>query len=175
MEACLQYGKNSEEAKRLAAQIETTSTELRKNKDAMSEAEQAADSFDHTLGEQKSTFQQLRENMAELNQAINAFGSAWRGVDTFITNQIRKGFKELVGLTKDIAESVVETGMQTETSFAKVSAVMQATDDDMALLRDEALKVQQGLHRCHIRSMTARRPITIWALRVGMRNNRVTH
>jgi len=146
VDACLQYGKNSEEAKRLAAQIETTSTELRKNKDAMSEAEQAADSFDHTLGEQKSTFQQLRENMAELNQAINAFGSAWRGVDTFITNQIRKGFKELVGLTKDIAESVVETGMQTEASFAKVSAVMQATDDDMALLRDKALEVQQGLH-----------------------------
>ena len=146
VDACLQYGKNSEEAKRLAAQIETTSTELRKNKDAMSDAERAADSFDHTLQEQKSTFQQLRENMAELNGAISNFSSAWKGVDNFVSNQIKKAFKELVSLTKEIAESVVETGMQTETSFAKVSAVMQATDDDMATLKQAALDVQTGLN-----------------------------
>ena len=40
---------------------------------------------------------------------------------------------------------MIETGTQTETSYAKVQAVSQATTDEMKMLRDEALEVGKVL------------------------------
>ena len=144
--ACIEFGKDSQEANQLAGQIDALSGELQENRTRLNEAEQAADSYDRTLAEQRTSFQQLMGVMAELNSAIGTFANSWKAVDSTITNLVRRGINELISATKDIAKYTVDTGMKTESSFAKVSAVMQATDDDMLMLRDAALEVQQGVN-----------------------------
>ena len=118
----IEEGKNSDSAKELSKQISDLSGELKENKDALNDADDAADSFDHSLDEldpegQADGFTVLRGALADL---------------------VANGIQYAANAIKDFAKDVVKTGMDFDSAMSEVGAISGATADDLEMLRDTA-------------------------------------
>ncbi|MCC8063676.1 MAG: phage tail tape measure protein [Clostridiales bacterium] len=117
----LEYGENSDEAQALGKEIEDLSGELKTNKDAMSEAEKAADEFDQTMDD-------TAESSMSTTEAMQAFSTL------LTTGAIAKGLQKIAEAMGDC----VETFADFEAEMSKVSALSGATGDDLEALTDIA-------------------------------------
>lgn len=122
--AVLQYGKNSDEAKKLAKEIDSLSSELQENKQKLNEADDAADEFDNSLDDMADS---IDDAGGKLDAMTVAFG-----------NLIAQGISMAIGAMKDFAASVVETGKNFDSSMSSVAALSGATGDELSMLRDTA-------------------------------------
>jgi phage-related minor tail protein len=68
--AVLMYGKNSDEAKKLARQIDTLSGDLKENKDKMHELDDAADKLDNSLEETGDSARQASEGFTVMKGVL---------------------------------------------------------------------------------------------------------
>lgn len=98
-EVVLEQGKGSREAKNLAKQIDTLSSELSENKQELKQAETAADKFDNTLDE-------LGDSAKDAGDGFTVFKGALSGI-------IANGFSGLVNGAKSAISSVA--GLEEET------------------------------------------------------------
>lgn len=121
VETALQHGENSDEAQALGKQIEDLSGELKTNKDAMAEAEKAADEFDQTMDD-------TAESSMSTTEAMQAFSTL------LTTGAIAKGLQKITEAMGDC----VETFADFESEMSKVSALSGATGDDLNALTEIA-------------------------------------
>lgn len=98
-EVVLEQGKGSREAKNLAKQIDTLSSELSENKQELKQAETAADKFDNTLDD-------LGDSAKDAGDGFTVFKGALSGI-------IANGFSGLVNGAKSAISSVA--GLEEET------------------------------------------------------------
>lgn len=123
-EAVLTYGKNSDEAKKLAKQIKDLSGELKENKDKMSDADNAADDLDESLEDVGDGADKANEGFTVLKGTLaNLAADAIRNV--------------IQGLT-DIAKEAFNVGMSFESSMSNNAALFKATDEELQKLSDTA-------------------------------------
>ena len=122
--AVLMYGKNSDEAKALASQIDTLSSELKENKDKMTELDKAADDLDNSLEDADDGARKASEGFTVL-----------KGV---LANLATKVIVETVRGVTDLAKKTLDAGMNFESGMSKVAAVSGATGDDLERLTEKA-------------------------------------
>lgn len=123
-DAVLQYGKNSQEAKDLAAQIEDLSGELAQNKNKLKQAEDAADKFDQSLVD-------VDESARKASDGFTVFKGA-------LANLISQGIERAIEGVKDLAKQTFEVGSSFESGMANVGAISGATASDLDKLTAKA-------------------------------------
>ena len=163
--AVLQYGKNSDEAKALAKQIEELSGELVDNKNRLNDADKAADEFDKTLEDTKNSadeaeggFTVLKGALANLvSQGINLVidglknlastaAEAWKefdeGADIIITKTGATGdaAKDLQNVYKNVSKQVVGSYDEMGTAVGEVNTRFGLTGDELEDLSVKFLK-----------------------------------
>lgn len=72
--AVIKYGEESDEAKRLGAEISNLSDDLKKNKDYLKSSESAADAFDNTLDETGDSAKKAEKSLDDANKEIKDTG-----------------------------------------------------------------------------------------------------
>ena len=122
--AVLMYGKNSDEAKALAKEIDSLSGELKDNKDKMSELDKAADKLDNSLEEVDDSAERAKEGFTVM-----------KGVLADLASQAIQ--KVVSGLT-DLAKKTLEVGMSFESSMSNNAALFKATDEELQKLTETA-------------------------------------
>lgn len=116
-----EQGKSSDEAKALGEQISTLSGELKKNRDKLDEAGDAANDLDKSFTDAKKG-------------GLDAFAVALGNLVTdVITGAITK--------MKQLAEQTVQVGAAFDTEMSKVAAISGATGDELTALREKAKKM----------------------------------
>ena len=120
-----EQGAASDESKELARQIDALSTELKTNRDKMTEAEKAADELDNSL---EKVGDEADNTTAG---GLSAFGVA---LGNLAANIISKAVQKL----KELVVQTTETGKAFDTSMSKVAAISGATGDELQALRDKA-------------------------------------
>lgn len=120
-----EQGATSDESKELARQIDALSTELKTNRDKMTEAEKAADELDNSL---EKVGDEADNTTAG---GLSAFGVA---LGNLAANIISKAVQKL----KELVVQTIETGKAFDTSMSKVAAISGATGDELQTLRDKA-------------------------------------
>ena len=120
----LQYGKNSQEAKDLAAQIEDLSGELAQNKNKLKQAEDAADKFDQSLVD-------VDESARKASDGFTVFKGA-------LANLVSQGISRAIEGVKDLAKQTFEVGSSFESGMANVGAISGATASDLDKLTSKA-------------------------------------
>ena len=163
--AVLQYGKNSDEAKALAKQIEELSGELADNKKTLNDADKAADEFDKSLEDAKNSadeaeggFTVLKGALANLvSQGINLVidglknlastaAEAWKefdeGADIIITKTGATGdaAKELQDVYKNVSKQVVGSYEEMGTAVGEVNTRFGLTGGELEDLSVKFLK-----------------------------------
>ena len=123
-DAVLMYGKNSQEAKDLAAQIEDLSGELAQNKSKLKQAEDAADKFDQSLVD-------VDESVRKATDGFTVFKGA-------LANLISQGIERAIEGVKDLAKQTFEVGSSFESGMANVGAISGATASDLDKLTAKA-------------------------------------
>lgn len=139
VEAYLQYGKNSDEARKLESQIKDLSGEIAGNEKAVKAASDAADEADKSLDDMGDS---AREAGGGLSTAAVAAGE-------FIGNLALDVLKEAVSALKEIGQNILETGMGFESSMSKVGAIAgEVAESDLPAITKAAEKMhlsyQQG-------------------------------
>lgn len=122
--AVLQYGKNSDEAKELAKQIENLSAELADNKKKMSDADKAADELDRSLDE-------LDDSTINVTEGFTVM----KGV---LANLVTQGIFKVIEGVKTLARETFNAGANFESSMANVAAISGATADEIDKLTSKA-------------------------------------
>jgi TP901 family phage tail tape measure protein len=122
--AVLMYGKNSDEAKALAAQIEDLSGELKDNKTKMSELDQAADDLDQSLDDVEDGAKKAGEGFTIM-----------RGV---IADLAASAIRSAVSSLTDLAKETLNVGMSFESSMSNNAALFKATGDELDRLTETA-------------------------------------
>lgn len=122
--AVLMYGKNSDEAKKLARQIDTLSGDLKENKDKMHELDDAADKLDNSLEETGDSARQASEGFTVMKGVLADLAA--RAIERTVEGVITLGKK------------TIETGMSFESSMSQVAAVSGATGSDLEALTEKA-------------------------------------
>ena len=163
--AVLQYGKNSDEAKALAKQIEELSGELVDNKNRLNDADKAADEFDKSLvnvtddaDEAGGGFTVLKGALANLvtqgiNLVIDGFknlvstaAEAWQefdeGADIIITKTGATGdaAKGLQDVYKNVSKQVVGSYDEMGTAVGEINTRFGLTGDELEDLSVKFLK-----------------------------------
>lgn len=100
----LSQGKNSDEAKNCAKEIEKLSSELQDNKEKLSEAEKAADKFDKTL----------QDTGDSANEAADGF-TVWKGV---ISGVVSNAITGLISKCAELAAKMVELTQTAVSNYA---------------------------------------------------------
>lgn len=122
--AVLQYGKNSDEAKALASQIDRLSSELKDNKTQMSELDKAADELDNSLETVNDSARQATEGFTVMKGILADLAA-------------RAITKVVQGLT-DLAKKTIEAGSSFESGMANVAAISGATGEELEALTAKA-------------------------------------
>jgi TP901 family phage tail tape measure protein len=164
-DAVLQYGKNSDEAKALAKQIEDLSGELVDNKRKLNDAEKASDEFDKSLVDTKKSaddaeggFSVLKGALANLvtqginlvidglkNLASTAYDT-WaqfdEGADIIITKTGATGdaAKELQDVYRNVSRQVVGSYDEMGTAVGEINTRFGLTGDELEGLSVKFLK-----------------------------------
>ncbi len=117
-------GKNSDEAKECATQIEDLSTELQENKDKLSDAEEAADEYDQSLDD-------LETSAGEAQDGFTTF----KGV---LSNLVANGISfaiqkcgELVSAIGDVTKSCVDNYADYEQLVGGVETLFGSSADQL--------------------------------------------
>lgn len=97
----LEQGKGSKEAKSLAKEIKSLSSETAKNKTEMKNAEAAADKFDKTLEDLDSQSQETGDGFTVLRGAVATFVG---NLASAATSSIKDGIMNLAGLAESTRE-----------------------------------------------------------------------
>ena len=122
--AVLMYGENSDEARELASQIDSLSSELRENKDKMAELDRAADELDNSLDDVDDSAEQATEGFTVM-----------KGV---LANLAADAIRKVVTGLIDLAKTTINTGMEFEASMSKVAAVSGANGTELEALTNKA-------------------------------------
>lgn len=122
--AVLQYGKNSEQAKKLASEIDKLSSELADNKKKLNDADKAADELDHSMDD-------LTDSTASVSDGFTVF----KGV---LANLVAQGISRVIQGVKDLARETFNAGATFETSMANVAAISGATATEIDMLTKKA-------------------------------------
>ena len=122
--ACLQFGKNSKEAKSFANQIQSLSRELNTNQNRLERFEDSADDLDATL--------------LDVNEAVEGSRKGFTVLKGVIADLVANGIRELVQGFKDVSKYVFSTGMDFEEAMDKVQSISGATSDEMVGLTAKA-------------------------------------
>jgi len=117
----LTHGKNSEEAKACAKEIEELSKELKENKDRLQEAEKSADEFDQSL---ENVGESSEKNGSRLSGAMKKIGAA-----------VIAAFS--IGAIVSFSTSLVNLAADAETAFAKVSTLLDNGSTNMEAYYDD--------------------------------------
>lgn len=117
----LTHGKNSEEAKACAKEIEELSNELQKNKEKLQAAEKSADDFDKSL-----------DNVADGSERTEGRLS---GVFKKIGAAVLAAFS--IGAIVTFGSQLVQLASNAETAFAKVSTLLNTASTDMTAYFDD--------------------------------------
>lgn len=128
----LMQGKNlkesrelKKESKSLAKEMESLNSDLQDNKDKLADAEKEADKFTSAL-----------EGCGEQATVVSNGGfTVFKGALADLTANAIRG---CIDACKDLAGSVVETGMNFESSLSKVQALSGASADEMEQLKQKA-------------------------------------
>jgi len=125
-------GKDSEEAKELAGQIQSLSGELRENRDKLSDAEQAADILDDSL-------EDVGDSASETtNGGLNAFAVALGNLASNVISGLIDKLKELIQQTGQV-------GMSFDSSISQVASTFGYTVDELADSTSEMSKNMDAL------------------------------
>ena len=122
--AVLMYGKNSDEAKKLASEIDSLSGELKDNKTKMSELDKAADELDNSLDQVEDGAKKAEGGFTVL-----------KGTLANLASQVIT--KVVSGLT-DLAKETLNVGMSFESSMSNNAALFKATGEDLEKLTETA-------------------------------------
>ena len=122
--AVLMYGKNSDEAKKLASQIEDLSGELKENKTKMSDLDKAADALDQSL-------EQVDEGAQKASEGFTVM----KGV---LANLASQAIQKVVSGLVDLAKETFNVGMAFEQSMSNNAALFHATGDELEKLTETA-------------------------------------
>lgn len=121
---------SEEQVRALQREIVTTESKLQKFE---REAEDAADAVDK-LGEESEDAGDAADKAAE------GFDTASIAVGSFIGGLALDVLREAVSKLKDMAASVVETGLAFSSSMSEVGAISGATGEELAMLEETARK-----------------------------------
>ena len=122
--AVLMYGENSEEAQKLATEIEDLSSELAENKSKMAEADKAADALDKSLD--------------DVGDGAEDASSGFTVMKGALANLVADGIRMAVDGLKNFATETIEVGKNFDKSMANVAALSGATGKELEMLRDKA-------------------------------------
>ncbi|MEE5993664.1 MAG: phage tail tape measure protein [Oscillospiraceae bacterium] len=125
-------GKDSEEAKNLASKIATLSGELKENRNKLSDAEQAADTFDDSLDDVSDSADEVTNGSLE---AFNvALGNLASKAITFVINKL-----------KDMVSAVKEAYQEFDTGKDNVIKATGATGEAAQELIDSYAEVAESV------------------------------
>lgn len=113
-----EQGKSSDEAKALAKEISDLSGELKKNRDKLDEAGDAANDLDKSFTEAKKG-------------GLDAFAVA---LGNLVTNVITGAISKM----KELAAETIQVGAAFDSEMSKVAAISGATGDELTALREKA-------------------------------------
>ena len=122
--AVLMYGKNSEEAEKLADEIRELSGDLAENKTKMSDLDKAADDLDQSLDKVDDSAQKAGEGFSVLKGALSILAA----------DLIRKAVDGLV----DLAKETINVGMSFESSMSNNAALFKASGSELEKLTETA-------------------------------------
>lgn len=122
--AVLMYGKNSDEAKKLASEIDSLSTELKDNKTKMSELDKAADELDNSLD--------------QVDDGARKAGEGFTIMKGVIADLASQAIQKVVGKLTDLAKETLNVGMTFESSMSNNAALFKATGDELDKLTETA-------------------------------------
>jgi len=125
-------GKDSEEAKELAGQIQSLSGELRENRDKLSDAEQAADILDDSLEDVGDSANETTTG------GLNAFAVALGNLASNVISGLIDKLKELIKQTGQV-------GMSFDSSISQVASTFGYTVDELADSTSEMSKNMDAL------------------------------
>lgn len=135
-------GRDSEEARRLAAQITALSGDLRTNEQRMNEAENAADDLDKTVenlgNDEKETDKDSKTLGETLKDALTAGASAAGDALKSLADIAASAISAAIDAAKSLASYSIEVGKNFESSMAKVAAVSGATGEELDKLTEKA-------------------------------------
>ena len=118
----VEQGKDSQAAQELAREIDDLSGELKENKDAMREADKAADELDKSLDD------------IDPEKTANGF-TVLKGA---LANLAADALRRCVDALKEFAAATLEVGRNFDSQMSKVEAISGATAEQVQLLRDKA-------------------------------------
>lgn len=122
--AVLMYGKNSDEAKALAKEIEDLSGELKDNKTKMSDLDKAADDLDQSLERVDESAKQAGEGFTVMKGVMADLAS--------------KAIQNVVSKLTDLAKETLNVGMSFESSMSNNAALFKATGAELDQLTETA-------------------------------------
>ena len=122
--AVLMYGKNSDEAKDLAKQIEDLSGELKDNKTKMSELDKAADDLDKSLD--------------KIDESAKNAGEGFTVMKGVLADLAANAIRNVVGKLTDLAKETLNVGMSFESSMSNNAALFKATGKELDQLTETA-------------------------------------
>lgn len=126
-EAVIEYGKNSEEARRLAGEIRDLSGDLKDNKQKMAEADQAADDLDQSLDDVGDSSKDASDGFTVMKGAL--------------ADLVADGIRIAIEQLKELATQTFEAGSNFESQMSKVSAISGATGEDFEKLKEKAMEM----------------------------------
>lgn len=118
----IEEGKDSQAAQELAHEIDDLSGELKENKDAMREADKAADELDKSLDD------------IDPEKTASGF-TVLKGA---LANLAADAIRRCVDALKEFAAATLEVGRNFDSQMSKVEAISGATAEQVQLLRDKA-------------------------------------
>jgi TP901 family phage tail tape measure protein len=122
--AVLMYGKNSDEAKKLASEIDSLSTELKDNKTKMSDLDKAADELDNSLD--------------QVDEGARKAGEGFTIMKGVIADLASNAIRSVVGKMTDLAKETLNVGMSFESSMSNNAALFKATGKELDQLSETA-------------------------------------
>ena len=120
----LEQGRESDEAKALANQINNLSDNLNDNRNKLENAESAADEFDNTLSDMNETSDKSNDFFSSMKESL--------------TNLVTQGLQLAIDKVKEFATEAINVGKDFDSAMSKVKATSGASAEDMNLLRDKA-------------------------------------
>ena len=122
--AVLTYGEGSDEANKLADEIDSLSTELKENKDKMDALDRAADDLDNSLEEVDASAEKANDGFTVMKGALADLAA----------RAITAAADALV----DLGKKTLEVGMNFESAMSNNAALFGATGDELDKLSQTA-------------------------------------
>lgn len=133
----LEQGKGSKEAKSLAKQIKSLSSETAKNKTEMKNAEQAADKFDKTLVDLDEQTQETSDGFSVMRGAVATFVG---NLASSAASAIKDGITNLAGLaesTREYRGEMAKLNSAAQSNGYSIEYAQQKYKDLYGVLGDE--------------------------------------